>query len=90
MKALSVLYGLTVLVPCALVAQETPHFTFGGGAGFTTPVGTTGSNLDVGWNIRGSAGVNFNSFLGVTLDVGYDSLGVTSASLNNLGTVGEE
>jgi hypothetical protein len=84
MKYWSVLFCLAAVSP-ALIAQETPRFAFSGGAGFTTPVGNTGRNLDTGWNIRGGAGVNFTSYLGVMLDAGYDSMGVNSGVLTNLG-----
>jgi hypothetical protein len=85
MKTFSVFCGLVIMVPGAMIAQEAPHFTFGGGAGFTTPVSTTSRNLDTGWNIRGGAGINFTSHLGAMLNVGYDSMGVNTAALNNLG-----
>lgn len=85
MKTLSTLYCLAAFVPGALIAQEVPRFTFSGGAGFTAPVSNTGRNLDTGWNIRAGAGVNFNSHLGAMLNVGYDSMGVNSGALNNLG-----
>jgi hypothetical protein len=86
MKTLSALCGVAVLIPGAMLAQqEVSRFTFGGGAGFTTPVSSTSRNVDVGWNIRGGAGVNFNSYLGAMLDVGYDSMGINTDALNNLG-----
>jgi len=73
MKNLAVFVCLA-LIPGAVIAQEVPRFTFSGGVGFTTPVGDAGSNLDTGWNIRGGAGVNLTSHLGVMLDLGYDSI----------------
>lgn len=78
---------LVILAAAAgtLSAQETPRFTFGGGAGFTTPVGNTSSNLDTGWNIRAGGGVNFSPYLGAMLNFGYDSMGIGSSVLNNLG-----
>jgi len=68
-----------------LCAQETPRFAISGGAGFTTPVGRTSNIVDTGWNVRGGAGVNVNSYFGIMLDLGYDSMGVRSPILNNLG-----
>src|SRR5580658_6429353 len=70
------MFGL--LATGALVAQETPRFTFDIGAGFTQPVGTTGSYLNDGWNIQGGVGYNFSSYLGAMLQVDYNSLGVNS------------
>ena len=75
MKNFAVLCCLAVSASGALIAQEVPRFSFSGGAGFTTPSGDAGTNLDTGWNIRAGAGVNFTSHLGAMLDLGYDSMG---------------
>src|SRR5215469_14240674 len=87
MKSLAVLFSLGLLSG-VLSAQEFSHFTFGAGAGFTTPVGGTGRFLDTGWNVRASGGVNFNHWLGVNLNAGYDSMGINSATLSNIGVPG--
>ena len=79
------LFGMLAGFTGVLCAQEVPRFAVVGGAGFTTPVGTTSSNLDTGWNIRGGAGVNFSQYLGAMLEAGYDSMGVGSSVLNSLG-----
>lgn len=78
---------LTALIGIAgtLYAQEGPRLALSGGAGFTRPVGRTGTNLDTGWNIRGGAGLNFTSHFGVMLEGGYDSMGIKTGVLNNLG-----
>lgn len=78
-------FGILLGVSGTLCAQETPRFTFAAGAGFTTPVGRTSQSVDTGWNLRGGAGVNVNSVLGVMVDVGYDSMGIRSSLLNDLG-----
>ncbi len=81
-----VLTSCLLLSICAVLgAQETQRFSFDVGGGFTTPVGNTGRNLDYGWNIGGGAGVNFSPYLGAMLDVGFNSMGVNSTTLNNLG-----
>lgn len=67
-----------------LCAQETPRFGFSAGAGFTTPVGRTSNIVDTGWNVRAGGGVNFNHYVGLMLDLGYDSMGISSPILNNL------
>jgi len=69
----------------ALQAQETPRITYDFGAGFTQGVGRTGSNLDTGWNVQGGPTYNIFPFLGVKLDVGYNSFGVNSGTLTGLG-----
>ena len=84
MKQLA-LFGLLVGFGGVVYAQEVQRFSFAAGAGFTAPVGRTSANLDNGWNIKGAAGVNFTQYLGAMLDVGYDSMGVGSSVLNNLG-----
>jgi hypothetical protein len=84
-KTIAITSCFTVLLSGALRAQENHLFTFGLGAGFTSPVGNTGRNLDTGWNLRGSAGINLAPYVGVNLDLGYDSMGVTTSALSNLG-----
>jgi hypothetical protein len=77
-----------VLFLGAAFAQETPRFSFAAGGGFTQPLAQTGRYLDQGWNVRGGAGVNFNSYLGVMVDAGYNSLGMNSTTLANNGAPG--
>ena len=72
----------------ALSAQEFSHITGGFGAGFTQAVGDTGKRLDTGWNIRAGAGVNFSPYFGVMLNGAYDSMGINSATLTNIGVPG--
>jgi hypothetical protein len=76
---------VAAFVSGALSAQETPRFAVSGGAGFSMPVGNTGRNLDTGWNVRAGAGINFSPYVGAMLDLGYDSMGIQSGVLNNLG-----
>ena len=74
-----------LFVAGTLCAQETSHLAVSGGAGFTAPVGTTGRNLDYGWNIAGGVGFNLNSYLGVMADLNYTSMGINNATLTSLG-----
>lgn len=76
------------LLAVSLNAQEVPRFTASIGGGFTEPLGTTGTNLDTGWNIAGGAGINFNSVLSAKIDVGYNDFGINSATLNAFGVPG--
>jgi len=85
MKHFALTSCLILLGSGVVAAQETQRFSFDVGAGFTTPVGTTGHNLDYGWNIGGGAGVNFSPYLGAMLDVGFNSMGVNNTTLTNLG-----
>jgi hypothetical protein len=85
MKKFALTSCFVLLVSGALCAQETPKFSFDLGAGFTTPVGNTGRNVDMGWNIQGGAGINFSPYLGAMLDLGYNSMGINSSVLGNLG-----
>jgi hypothetical protein len=71
-----------------LHAQEFSHFAFGVGAGFTTPVGDTGTRTDLGWNVRGGAGINFSPYVGLMVNAGYDNLGINSTTLGNIGVPG--
>jgi len=74
-----------LLLGVSLNAQEVSPFSFQISGGFTQPVGNTGRNLDDGWNIQGGAGYNFGPYVGAMIDVGYNSFGVNSTTLQNLG-----
>lgn len=70
----------------SLPAQETSHFAFELGAGFTQTVGNTARYLtDDGWNVKGGVGYNFNSNFGVLGELGYTSFGYNGGTLANLG-----
>lgn len=84
MKKIALL-GMLAGVAGTLCAQETPRFAFNVGAGFTKPVGATDRQIDTGWNVRGGAGINFGYHVGLLLNAGYDSMGIRSDVLNNLG-----
>jgi Outer membrane protein beta-barrel domain len=86
MKTITFICGL--LFSTVLSAQEFPRFSFDVGGGFTQTVGNTGRELDNGWNINGGAGFNFNSRLGANVNVGFNDLGITSTTANNLGFPG--
>ncbi|MEO8596671.1 MAG: hypothetical protein ABI759_25355 [Candidatus Solibacter sp.] len=79
------LCGLFIGLTGILGAQEMHRFSVTAGAGFTSPVGRTSDIVDTGWNVRAGLGVNFHPHVGLMLDVGYDSMGVRSPILNNLG-----
>lgn len=86
MKKMAMLCAFASLLTTGTVgAQEFSHFAFDAGAGFTTPVGRTGDNLDTGWNVRAGIGYNFVPYVGVMADFGYDSMGVNSTQLGDLG-----
>ena len=87
MKALSA--GIVLILASTVVfGQEGSRFSFGAGAGFTNPVGNAGRNLDYGWNARGSLGYKLSDYVGANLNVGYDSMGINSTTLSNLGVPG--
>ncbi len=77
-----------VLLAGSLAAQETQHFTANIGGGFTQTVGNTGRNLDNGWNIQGGVGYNFNPYVGAMIQTNFNSLGINSTTLNNIGFPG--
>lgn len=88
MKRLALTSCFSLLFVAGLSAQETSHFTFNLGAGFTEPVGATGRYLDTGWNIQGGAGYNFSSYVGALINLEYDSMGINSTTLSSLGFPG--
>ncbi len=79
-------FGL--LLGGVLSAQEVSRFAFDLGAGFTQPVGNTGRHLDEGWNIKGGVGYNFSPYAGVMLQGDYNSFGINSSTLSNIGVPG--
>ena len=79
------MFGILAGVAGLLSAQETPKLALSVGGGFTTPIGRTGTNLDTGWNVGGGAGINFNPYIGAMVNVRYNSMGINSAALSNLG-----
>jgi len=83
-----VCFGMFAALASTLSAQEFPRFAFNAGAGFTTPVGTTGDSLDTGWNVRAGVGYNFLPWVGANVDFGFDSMGINSTTLGGLGVGG--
>ncbi len=88
MKTYVIATCLGMLAFASLNAQEVKRFSFEAGAGFVTPVGTSGQHLETGWDIRGGAGVNLSPYFGVMLNAGYDSFGINAATLNAVGVPG--
>lgn len=88
MKNFGLAGSICLVAIASLNAQETSRFAFDAGAGFTTPVGNTGRRLDTGWNLRGGAGYNFSPYAGVMLNLGFDWMGINSATLNRIGVPG--
>jgi hypothetical protein len=85
MRRLLYASGMALFLTSLCSAQEVPRYTFNVGAGFTNPVGTTGRNLDIGWNVGAGGGINFNSHLGAMLDFNFNRLGVNSNALQSVG-----
>jgi opacity protein-like surface antigen len=77
-----------LLLVGTLSAQEVPRFSYELGAGFTSPVGNTGNYLDEAWNLQGGVGYNFTSHIGVMGQLDYNSFGINSVPLNNIGYPG--
>lgn len=83
---LTVTCGLAILGVAG--AQETSHFAFSVGGGWTTPVGNTGRHVDDGWNVGGGFGYNFNPYVGALIDLNYNSMGINSTTLQGVGVPG--
>jgi hypothetical protein len=88
MKTLALVTSFGILAIGAASAQETQRFAFNVGAGFTTPVGNTGRNLDVGWNAGAGFGMNFSPYVGALIDLDYNSMGINSGTLATIGAPG--
>jgi len=77
--------GLGVVLMGAAAAQETPPFAFNIGAGFTTPVGGTGTRLNNGWNFDAGAGFNFHPRIGALVQFNDSQFDINAATVNSLG-----
>ncbi|HVV46542.1 MAG TPA: hypothetical protein VHC72_15120, partial [Bryobacteraceae bacterium] len=55
-------------------------FTMQIGAGFTSPVGHSGKDLNLGWNMSGGAGINFNEHVSALVNISDQIMG-TSVSV---------
>jgi hypothetical protein len=81
MRTHALVICLGLLAIGAVSAQETSRFAFRVGAGFTTPVGNTGRQLDGGWNVGGGFGMSFSPYVGALIDLDYNSFGINSGTL---------
>ena len=88
MKFIATAICVSTLTLGGLNAQEYSHFAFNVGAGFTTPLGNAGRNLDYGWDIRGGAGFNLNQWVGALVDLNYTQMGINSTTLQSIGVPG--
>lgn len=75
-------------VAASLCAQEVHRFTFSAGGGFTEPVGATGRRLNTGWNIQGTAGINFNRWVGAVVQADYNRMNLNGTTLDRIGVPG--
>jgi len=87
-KKLARISFFAIAVGAVAFAQETPRFAFNAGAGFTTPIGSTGNRLDTGYNFDLGAGVNFNSAVGALVQFNYNGLGINRSTLDAIGFPG--
>lgn len=88
MKNLLLASGVGLLLVGALNAQETPRVAFNIGAGFTNPVGETGTRLNTGWNFDAGAGFNFGPYVGALVQFNDSQFNINGTTLNNLGFPG--
>ena len=88
MKTLALVSCASLLAIGSANAQEFSSWSFSVGGGFTQPVGNTGRQLDEGWNAGVGGGFNFNPYLGAMIDLNYNSFGVSSGTLGNIGVPG--
>ena len=88
MKSTLFTCSIGLLLMGAASAQETPKFTFNVGAGFTTPVGGTGTRLNNGWNFDVGAGYNFHPYIGALVQFNDNQFDINRTTLNNIGFPG--
>src|SRR5438309_1970887 len=74
-------FSVALALVSLTASAQTPRFTGSIGGGFTEPVFDMGPGHDRGWNIKGSAGVNFHHSAGLNLNFLYDQLQINSNTL---------
>jgi hypothetical protein len=79
---------LALFLSFTLTAQENSHIAFDIGGGFTQPIGNTGRYIDNGWNLGGGVGWNFTPYVGAMVQTNYNSLGINSSTLSDIGVPG--
>ena len=70
-----------------LEAQDS-HFELGAGAGFSTPLGRMGNDVNTGWNLDVRGGYKPSPHLALDLDFNYNRWNLDSAALARYGEPG--
>jgi hypothetical protein len=82
------LCGAILAVVSASAQQEYSKYSLDVGGGYTVPAGGTGSFTQWGWNVKGGFDFNFSPHVGAAVNVGYDSLPVSTTAAFALGVPG--
>jgi hypothetical protein len=82
------LCGAVLAVGSASAQQEYSKYSLDLGGGYTATAGATGNYARWGWNVKGGFDWNFSPRLGAALNVGYDSLPISSPAAFALGVPG--
>lgn len=88
MKTIALASCIGILAFASANAQELSHMTADIGGGFVETAGATGNYLNMGWNVSGGVGYKYSRYLGVNLDLGFNSLGVNGPTLATAGVAG--
>ena len=83
-----VLCGAMLAVVSASAQQEFSKYSIDIGGGYTATVGATSNYADWGWNAKGGFDYNFTSHFGAAVNVGYDSMPISSGAAFTLGVPG--
>lgn len=68
----------------AAFAQEGHHWNANIGGGFTQPVGRLDNRVDMGWNVKGGVGWNFNDYVGAVAEFQYNGFGLSGNYLSQI------
>lgn len=83
-----VLCGAMLGAISASAQQEFPKYSVDVGGGYTASVGATSDYARWGWNVKGGFDYNFTSRIGAGVNVGYDSLAISTPAAFTLGVPG--
>jgi hypothetical protein len=82
------LCGSILAVGSASAQQEYSKYSLDVGGGYTATAGATSNYANWGWNVKGGFGFNFSPHIGAAVNVGYDSMPVSSLAAFALGVPG--
>jgi hypothetical protein len=87
MQRIALIFCAGLIAMCAS-AQEYSKYSLEVGGGYTIPAGGTSNYIRPGWNAKGGFSFNFSPYVGAAINVGYDSVPVSTPAILAIGAPG--